>query len=123
MKPNDWTTEPVITANTNRNGQGKLYEITEVKDSTIPVGYIECMSLGDNPATEAVILGSRARNSGTTRDFFFVATKQLPATEAGTSKKPVLYVLNKKFDVGTILYALVHTEQDAGRQFVSYNAV
>lgn len=117
MKPNSWTTEPVVTGNTNRDGTGDKYPILEVTEDMCFVEYIKCLSLGTNVETEGVILQAVSEGTTSTREYSMLDTKRLPATTAGTASKPVLYVINQEFVKGTVLYALVHDDQSAGRQF------
>ena len=119
-----WTSSPVTTANTNRDGSGTVYRVIEVVDPDGQyIDTIKCYPLGTNAATEAVLIGSDPADVSNAANNFLLGNSQLAATTLGTatSTDVVTFQVGAWFPPGFKIYALVHTTQAAGRQFVAFS--
>lgn len=122
-----WTTTPVTTANSNRDGRGTLTRVLKVVDDESSRGqYVDsviCTSFGTNVATEGVLIGTNGNDLSNTKNNFLILNKALAATTLGQAKDTdiVIYQIGTWYDAGFEIWALVHDLQAAGRQFTAYS--
>lgn len=117
-----WTREPVDTANTNRDGSGTIVLIGKAV-SRVFIDTLVCMPLGTNVATTGAILLNNGNGTADAENTSLIHEKELAATTLGTvvSTDRVIYELGFWMEPGQELYALVHDNQDAGRQFTGFH--
>lgn len=119
-----WTKEPVDTANTSRDGSGTLVlvlQVTELSGSFVDT--IKCFPLGTNVKTVGVLIGNNGDDIANPENNFVIGEEELPATTLGAyaSTDAVAFSIGCWFPVDFRVYALVHDNQAAGRQFIAFS--
>ena len=117
-----WTKNPVVTANTARNGTGTVTLVWEAAAKEF-VDTVVCQSFGTNVATEAVLIGNNGNAVSDENNNFLLGNKALEATTLGTAldTDTVAFQIGAWFEQGYRIYALVHGSQAAGRQFICFS--
>lgn len=119
-----WTETAVTVANTNRDGTGTVYRVIKVTASEGQfIDSIKCFTLGTNVTTEAVLIGSGRMGIGESTDNFILGNQQLSATTIGSASTSdvATFHIGAWFPKGFEIYAIVHTAQASGRQFVAFS--
>ena len=117
-----WTKDPVNTANTNRDGTGTLVKVFEATAFGQFVDTIVCHSLGTNVQTEGVLIVTNGQGLSQSFNNSLLGNQALAATTLGTALTgdSVVYQVGAWFDEGFEIWALVHDNQAAGRQFIAF---